>query len=481
MSDSSQDLKNTEAELRKQFETLKSQLGISIPESSEPPKEEEKQEKPAEQPQEESAAVEKKEEEKKEEKPTEQSQEEEKEKEEEEEKQEEEPKIDNDVTKKEGEETVKEDSKPTDTTASEQEPTITTTEKTEMEPAVVNPTPVSQEQDKENEQEVVFARVVKPFVNESFIIDDYDHHDAKKPLVQVVRTRVDGNREYSPPLIGGDECDALMVRSNALKMEEEAGIPTVLPREMYSSKPPKNWKPVVDGFHIFDLPKGKPEDQGNLCYECKNPIPAGKGRLCSYTCKYFCSKCFPASKKYYVPSNVVLHWDFEQYAVNPRSFDYLCSIMTVPMIDISLAHPQLYNRVPVMKDLNMMRRKLFYMKDFILSCTRLKEDDPAKKSLVACKPYYYTNVDIFSFEDLIHSERLLESLMDILEAWLTHIASCQLCGAKGSYCEICGKNERIFPFQLLEVSQCPECKGIFHRACLKKNNCPKCKRVNKRH
>jgi len=318
-------------------------------------------------------------------------------------------------------------------------------------------------------------------VNESFIIDDYDHYDAKKPLVQVVRTRIDGSREYSPPLIGGDECDAMMVRTNAVKTEEEEGLPTILSCEMHASKPPKNWKPVVDDFHIFDVPKTKPEDQGNLCFECKQPIPAGKARMCTYTGKYFCHKCFPPSKKFYVPAKVIQHWDFELYPINPRSYDYLNSVMANPMIDISLAHPQLYNRVPVMKDLNMIRRKLYYMKDFILSCTRLKDDDPAKKSLVTCRRYYFTHVDVYAFDDLIHSERLLESLMDVLEAWLTHIATCQLCGAKGSYCEICGKNERIFPFQLLEVSQCPDCKGIFHRACLKKSKCPKCKRLSKRH
>jgi len=374
------------------------------------------------------------------------------------------------------EEPPKEDSKPAEPAAPEKEPAVSTAAQAaaEEEPAA------DSEKDKEKEQEEMFARVVKPFVNESFIIDDYDHHDAKKPLVQVVRTRIDGNREYSPPLVGGDECDAMMVRSNALKMEEEIGIPTLLARDMYALKPPKNWMPVVDDFHIFEMPKSKPEDQGNLCYECKQPMTSGKPRLCTYTGKYFCHKCFPPGKKFYVPAKVIAHWDFELYPINPRSYDYLCSVMANPTIDMSLAHPHLFNRVPVMKDLKMVRQKLYYMKDFILSCTRLKDDDPAKKTLITCRPYYFTHVNVYAFDDLIHAERVLESLMDVLEAWLTHIASCQLCGQKGSYCEICGKNERIFPFQLLEVIQCPDCKGVFHRACLKKNKCPKCMRVKRR-
>lgn len=336
---------------------------------------------------------------------------------------------------------------------------------------------VERVEEEEDEHAKQFAQVVTPFVNDSVIIDDYDHHDAKKPLSAVVRTRFDGSREYSPPLVGGDECDDVLARTSAAMQGE--GIATLLPREMYSRRPPAGWKPVMDDLHLFELPRGKPEDQGNVCYECGAELGT-KPRFCEYTARYFCHKCFPPGKKFCIPAKVVAHWDFEPYPINPRSYDYLSSVMANPTINIALAHRALYTRVPVMKDLRTVRQKLVHMKDFILTCTRLGDRDAAMTTLARCRAYHYTTVDVYALDDLMHADKRLDTLIDVLEAWLAHIASCELCIAKGSCCEVCGKHERIFPFQLLEVVQCPRCKGIFHRACYTPSTCPKCKRLAQR-
>lgn len=338
--------------------------------------------------------------------------------------------------------------------------------------------PLAERVEEEDEHAKQFAQVVTPFVNDSFIIDDYDHHDAKKPLAAVVRTRFDGSREYSPPLVGGDECDDVLTRSSAVMQGE--GIATLLPREMYNHRPPAGWKPVMDDLHLFELPRGKPEEQGNVCYECGGALGT-KPRFCEYTARYFCHKCFPPGKKFCIPAKVVGHWDFEPYPINPRSYDYLNSVMANPTINIALAHRALYTRVPVMRDLRTVRQKLVHMKDFILTCTRLGDRAPAMTTLARCRPYHYTTVDVYALDDLMHADKRLDMLIDVLETWLAHIASCELCIAKGSCCEVCGKHERIFPFQLLEVVQCPRCKGIFHRACYTPSTCPKCKRLALRH
>ena len=324
----------------------------------------------------------------------------------------------------------------------------------------------------------MFAKVVSPFVNDSFIIDDYDHHDARKPLMQVVRTRMDGTRVYSPPLVGGDEHDSVALRASLGARADSSTLKTLLPREMQALRAPKGWKPVIEGLNIFDLPSGTPEDQDNCCFGCGVPFTT-KPRLCEYTARYFCARCFPpTAKKFYVPARIVARWDHEQYAVNPRSYDYLTAIMANPTIDIALAHEALYARVPVMKDLRMVRQKLCHMKDFILTCTKLRDNDPAKHMLARCRPYHYTDIDVYALDDLIAANKLLDTLMDALETWLTHIAACELCGAKGSYCEICRAHQLIFPFEFVSVVQCRKCFGVYHRACFAAQGllCPKCAR-----
>lgn len=466
------DLRSTEEELRKQFEELKSQLGTScgivIPESPSVPADGNDDEK--ESGSDEVAAA-----------PCEETVSEAKE----------EPQItepDVAVVTEDKEEKEEESVNP----ACEEKPAEEFHEEPQKEPESVKEEPVVKEEEEHvpvedplaesveregeggDDHEKQFAQVVTPFVNDSFIIDDYDHHDAKKPLAAVVRTRFDGSREYSPPLVGGDECDDVLARSSAAMQDE--GIPTLLPREMYNRNPPVGWQPVMDDLHLFELPRGKPEDQGNVCYECGQALGA-KPRFCEYTARFFCHKCFPPGKKFCIPAKVVAHWDFEQYPINPRSYDYLNSVMANPTINIALAHRALYTRVPVMKDLRTVRQKLVHMKDFILTCTRLGDRDAAATTLARCRPYHYTTVDVYAFDDLLHADKRLDTLIDVLEAWLAHIVSCELCLAKGSCCEVCGKHERIFPFQLLEVVQCPRCKGVFHRACYNASTCPKCKRL----
>ena len=467
------ELRSTEEELRKQFEELKSQLGAScgvvIPE---PPVEDEKGDvsdvAAAAEPIEDPAPV-----------------------------AEEEPQTtvaqsveeeikDASPPPSHEEQPVEESVKEEPPAEEEPEPVVKEEEKKEEEDE--EPVPVEEplagrekeeeEEEEEDEHAKQFAQVVTPFVNDSFIIDDYDHHDAKKPLAAVVRTRFDGSREYSPPLEGGDECDDVMTRSSAVV--QGADIPTLLPREMYSRRPPEGWKPVMDDLHLFELPRGKPEDQGSVCYECGAAL-GSKPRFCEYTARFFCHKCFPPGKKFCIPAKMVAHWDFEPYPINPRSYDYLNSVMANPTINIALAHRALYTRVPVMKDLRTVRQKLVHMKDFILTCTRIGDRDAPMTTLARCRAYHYTTVDVYALDDLMHADKRLDMLIDVLEAWLAHIASCELCLAKGSCCEVCGKHERIFPFQLLEVVQCPRCKGIFHRACYTSSTCPKCKRLAQRH
>ncbi len=57
----------------------------------------------------------------------------------------------------------------------------------------------------------------------------------------------------------------------------------------------------------------------------------------------------------------------------------------------------------------------------------------------------------------------------------------QLCQARGFICEICLKQDVIFPWQINNVLRCKKCGSCHHAKCFKKKPvCPKCARITNR-
>jgi len=89
------------------------------------------------------------------------------------------------------------------------------------------------------------------------------------------------------------------------------------------------------------------------------------------------------------------------------------------------------------------------------------------------------SVHHYSLKDLVHVENgsLVEFMMKATNTLISHIVNCDLCKAKGFFCEFCNHNEILFPFQLKKVVQCQHCKSFFHRKCYVQAQCPKCMRM----
>jgi len=90
---------------------------------------------------------------------------------------------------------------------------------------------------------------------------------------------------------------------------------------------------------------------------------------------------------------------------------------------------------------------------------------------------------IYSCHDLmlISNHSLEVEVENIVKFGSDHVRSCQLCSAKGFFCEICGSDEVIFSFEEETTYQCDQCHGLFHKKCFVNiSKCPRCKRRNAR-
>ena len=297
-------------------------------------------------------------------------------------------------------------------------------------------------------------------VKEAIVIPDYESGDRKCTLYMIAKSRADRQREESER---GEKSDG----------DDEAHDEFTEPKYVA----PDGWDPKLDeiNYYIFSQP---PKPLETVCFGCKTQFSSSffdSPRYCEFTGHFFCSKCH-SGNRFYIPARVIWNWDVGQYPVNNKSYEFLSKNFETPNINLMDLNPELYERVPVLGDLKILRKKLFYMKDYIMCCTKIDPNDQAKVALDKMHRYYYKKTDLFSIKDFVSLDVLVDKLMQSMESWLNHIRSCQLCLNMGSYCEICHSKEPIHMFQLRNSVQCEVCHGIFHKSCFNKDSCPKCKR-----
>eukprot|EP00736_Rhodelphis_marinus_P009579 Rmarinus@m.19428 len=209
----------------------------------------------------------------------------------------------------------------------------------------------------------------------------------------------------------------------------------------------------------------------------------GKPRFCAYTGLYYCKGCH-ANDKHVIPARIILKWDFKQYPVCRWAKDMLAAVHTQPVLDITVVNSQLYEAVPALYDLQNLRLQLFLMRHYILSC-------PEKERLLGWlggREHLMMDTECYSLQDLcdVPGGVLASSLRRIVAEFTYHVTECVYCSAKGFCCELCDNRKPIFPFQMLNTTQCGGCSTLFHRECandaLKASNgngitCPKCERI----
>lgn len=207
---------------------------------------------------------------------------------------------------------------------------------------------------------------------------------------------------------------------------------------------------------------------------------ANRFRYCEYLGRYFCTGCH-TNQVAFIPGKILSKWDFTRYPVSNFSYRLLDQMMSDPLFQINDLNPLLYRRNKQLNGTRILRTKLFFLKDFLLTCrfaSSIQEQLKKEPSYIMNDPHVY------SIQDLINIKYgvLPAKLQDIIDVCCEHINDCELCQARGFVCELCCSKDVIFPWDLLKVIRCEKCGACFHMDCKKdsKFDCPRCVRLHAR-
>ncbi|XP_048241861.1 differentially expressed in FDCP 8 homolog A-like isoform X4 [Haliotis rufescens] len=224
--------------------------------------------------------------------------------------------------------------------------------------------------------------------------------------------------------------------------------------------------------------------QNYRCAECKSSLSfksgAAEPRLCDYSGNYYCELCH-WNDQMTIPGRVLHNWDFLPRKVCRASKQYLKLMASKAAIRIQDINPMLFNFVEELSEIKKLREEMLVMKKYILLCPS------AMKSklllLVQTRQHFVESSDIYSMKDLmdIQTDTLLSELAQVHSAWAQHIKTdCELCQARGFFCEMCEEKEVLFPFDNIAVV-CSQCSNVIHRHCFdKQGQCPRCQRRDRR-
>lgn len=232
-------------------------------------------------------------------------------------------------------------------------------------------------------------------------------------------------------------------------------------------------------FHLHK--RGSAADQNYLCAGCSAQFGSwllgGAGRYCEYTGRYYCYECH-VNEAAVIPARVLHEWDFRPYRVCRAARTIIDELYYLPAFAILDINPRLYAIAPALYDVRALREQLSYMKEFVVTCREKDRLIP----LTAGRLDLINADEVYSLHDLVEAQsgRLAAFLGEVASGWLQHIARCELCRGKGSFCEVCNSDRPIYPFQLRTTTKCARCHALFHQACFDPQRCPKCARLTAR-
>uniref|UniRef100_A0A2P2I4M6 Pleckstrin homology domain-containing family M member 1-like n=1 Tax=Hirondellea gigas TaxID=1518452 RepID=A0A2P2I4M6_9CRUS len=221
------------------------------------------------------------------------------------------------------------------------------------------------------------------------------------------------------------------------------------------------------------------DEQNYQCYQCRAFIGMfyGESRVCSMDGRSYCIVCH-SNELAIVPARVLYNWDLRQHAVCDSTSRWLGENYDVPMLDIRATNPKLYNHVDELEQLKSLRTQLQYLRAYLFTCST--EGVAAKlRLLLPEREHFYEHVHLYSLADLVLISRggLLSEVQEAVCFARLHIRDCKRCVARGFHCEICSRNDVIFPYELDIAQTCPECCGVYHRRCARTvTACPRCVR-----
>ncbi|XP_069094180.1 pleckstrin homology domain-containing family M member 1 isoform X2 [Pleurodeles waltl] len=233
---------------------------------------------------------------------------------------------------------------------------------------------------------------------------------------------------------------------------------------------------------LTTIPTEKGLDSQNFkCAACPKQIgfSFGKCKLCAFSGLYYCDRCHQDEDSV-IPSRIIHNWDLSKRAVCRPVLKFLNQIRNEPLINVRSVNESLYVHVEEMSRIARSREQLKLLGEYLFTCRSGALHEVSKR--LDHRNYLLESPQAYSVTDLQQiTEGIFEVfLQSVIQFASDHIYNCDLCSQRGFICQICNKDDIIFPFEFDTTTRCTECKTVFHSPCkVGVPSCPRCVRRRK--
>ena len=253
------------------------------------------------------------------------------------------------------------------------------------------------------------------------------------------------------------------------------------------------WAPVREQLIIKRATKIARNDliriQNYRCAGCGLKIKDNITQLksfnyCEYFCKYFCRYCH-IKEMSYIPAEVIFSLNFKKdFPVCRKAKNFLISIFKEPLFSLENLNPSLFQgKYSLFSKVKILRIKLYISGQYISTCRYADKIKNEIETKFQNEKFIFENTEVYSFFLIIKIKKydFIEELARLSSRIIDHIKTCRLCSQRSHICEICKKNDLIFPFDIESVEKCSNCFSCYHKKCTNKiDQCPKCIRLKTR-
>ncbi|KNC78422.1 hypothetical protein SARC_09146 [Sphaeroforma arctica JP610] len=197
-------------------------------------------------------------------------------------------------------------------------------------------------------------------------------------------------------------------------------------------------------------------------------------RFCNHDGRFHCRGCH-TNHAVIIPGRVVREWDFTPRPVCDRCRALITSARSDPIYNLRTINSDLYQRVPELVTVEVLRVKLGHLVQYLRLC-RLGEPFMGRLQ----NTYLADNPMICSMNDLydISSGEMTLYLWNLVSIFRQHVITCEFCSARGHVCDTCRSGDTIFPFDTHNTHQCEQCGSLHHIKCyIQGSDCVRCIRL----
>ncbi|XP_073519940.1 protein associated with UVRAG as autophagy enhancer [Phyllobates terribilis] len=247
----------------------------------------------------------------------------------------------------------------------------------------------------------------------------------------------------------------------------------------------EDWSPprfqVITTVHQYIRRDVIVASQNYFCAGCGTKVEpryTSRLRYCDYLGKYFCDCCHHYSESS-IPGRILSKWNFSKYYVSNFSKSVVDKIWDSHTFNVQSENPALYKKVKDLNRVKEVQQQLIHIRKLVTTC---RFADSIIKAFEDVPSHLTEELHLFTMADLynVKQKSLLPGLHELLALAVAHVEKCELCNAKGFFCEFCRNSDVIFPFQTDICRRCEDCKTCYHKECFKINDCPKCIRIKAR-